>query len=292
MTPTGASAQGPATDPSLSIGDLARRTGLSPATIRMWETRHGFPSPQRLDSGHRRYSEADIASVDHVVRRRDAGVRLDIAIAEAMSHAQVAAPSVFAELRRRHPQLATHRLKKSTLLALSWAIEDEFCARAQRARIFGSFQRADFFDKAGARWTELARVARSTVVFADFEASQDAVDGGIAKVALRPDEPMRREWSVVCDAVDLPVVLAAWEIPGQTETPDRDRLFESLWTVEPRAVRDAARVCARVAQEHGMASATPLLYELADDPIAAPLDAGAVSTLFNRVVAYVDRFAV
>ncbi len=292
MTPTGASAQEPSAESSLSIGDLARRTGLSAATLRMWETRHGFPRPQRLDSGHRRYSESDIARVDLVVRRRDAGVRLDVAIAEALLHAEVPAPSVFAELRRRHPQLATHRLRKSTLLALSWAIEDEFCSRAQRARIFGSFQRDTHFRKAEARWTELARVARSTIVFADFEPGRQAGGGRIDAVALRPDEPMRREWAVVCDAADLPVALTAWELPGQEGTPDRDRLFESLWTVEPRAVRDAARVCARVAQEHGVASATPLLYELADEPISAPLDAGSVTTLFNRVVSYVDRFAV
>ena len=55
-------------------------------------------------------------------------------------------------------------------------------------------------------------------------------------------------------------------------------------------MRDAARVCARVAQEHGVAEATPLLYELADDPLPGALDARSVTTLFNRVVAYVDRF--
>ena len=86
------------------------------------------------------------------------------------------------------------------------------------------------------------------------------------------------------------MALTAWELPGQSTVPDRHRLFESLWTVEPRAVRDAARVCARVAQEHGVAEATPLLYELADDPLPGVLDARSVTTLFNRVVAYVDRF--
>ena len=291
MTPSGASAQGQSTDSSLTIGELARRTGVSTATLRMWETRHEFPRPQRLASGHRRYAESDIAQVDLVVRRRDAGVRLDIAIAEALTHSEMSAPSIFAELRRRHPQLATHRLRKTTLLALSWAIEDEFCARAQRARIFGSFQREVFFSKAEARWSELARVARSTMIFGDFEEGRQAAEGRIDVVPLGPDEPMQREWAVVCDASDLPVVLTAWELPGQQDTPDRERLFESMWSVEPHAVRDAARVCARVAQEHGVGAASPLLYELADEPVSAPLDAGSVTTLFNRVVSYVDRYA-
>lgn len=291
MTPDRAETQEQTPDSTLSIGDLARRTGLSPATLRMWETRHGFPVARRLESGHRRYTEADVASVELVSRRRDAGVRLEVAIAEVLDLARPTTPSVFAELRRRHPGLATQRLKKSTLLALSWAIEDEFCARAQRARIFGGFQHQRYYRRAEPRWTELARVARSTMVFAAFDDADAAtVEQGVTRVPLGPTEPMRREWVIVCDAVDLPVVLTAWEIPGQEETPERDRIFEAAWTLDPRAVRDAARVCAQVAQAHGVDDASGLLYELADDPLARPLDAAGASTLFNRVVAYVDRY--
>ena len=31
----------------LTIGDLADRTGVPPATLRSWEARHGFPVPVR-----------------------------------------------------------------------------------------------------------------------------------------------------------------------------------------------------------------------------------------------------
>lgn len=293
MTTNPASTQEDGDNSALTIGELARRTGVSPATLRMWETRHGFPVPIRLESGHRRYDEGHVAAVDHVVRRRDAGVRLDVAIAEAMAAAEPASPSVFAELRRKHPQLAAHRLRKSTLLALSWAIEDEFCARAERAHLFGGFQHARYFRAARERWTELSRVASSTMVFAELpEAAPGAEDAAsrLEMVGLEVDEPMRREWFVVCESRDLPVALTAWELPGQSEVPDRDRIFESLWTVEPGAVRDAARVCARVAQEHGVTAASPLLYELADEPAHGLADPASVTTLFNRVIAYVDRF--
>ncbi|MSZ78287.1 MAG: MerR family transcriptional regulator, partial [Actinobacteria bacterium] len=113
------------TDP-LTIGELAERTGVSPATLRIWEQRHGFPTPSRLDSGHRRYAESDVEAVRAIVERREAGIRLDVAISNAVDAARAAAeprtPSVYAELRRLHPQLPVHRLRKSTLLALSWAI--------------------------------------------------------------------------------------------------------------------------------------------------------------------------
>jgi DNA-binding transcriptional MerR regulator len=271
----------------LSIGDLAERTGVSPATLRMWETRHGFPVPERLESGHRRYREHDVDAIRAVLRHRDAGTRLELAIARAMADAEPAAPSIYAYLRRRHPQLGVHRLKKSTLVALSWAIEDEFCAKADRATIYASFQHERHYRPSRPRWTELARVARSATVFADFPQSTD--DTSPVQVALPPDAPMRREWAVVCDSVDLPVVLTAWELPGQDEVADRERLFESMWTVDGAAVHDAARVCAAVAQAHGAGG--PDAAVTGEPGLSRPHtpDVAAVTALFNRMVAYVDR---
>ena len=259
--------------------------------LRTWETRHGFPVPRRLASGHRRYAEADVAAVEGVLRRRNAGVRLEVAIEESRAErTAVEAPSIFAELRRRHPALPVHRLRKPTLLALSWAIEDECCARAQRPLLFGAFQQAVYYRASARRWRELARVAHSALVLADFTDTEDPRERtGPTRVHLPEDAPMRREWAVVCDAPDLPAVLTAWELPGQADLPERDRVFESSWTVDPAAVRDAARVCARVALAAGEAAAAPLLHALADDPPRGALDVAASTTLFNRVVAYVDR---
>lgn len=287
MTPSDEKLQPPETD-SLSIGDLARRTGVAAATLRMWESRHGFPEPERRASGHRRYAEDTVGLVEEVQRRRDAGMRLESAIAEAQTLAEPAAPSVFAEMRRRHPHLERHRLRKSTLLALSWAFEDECCARAQRPVIFGAFQQERYFRPAAARWAELARVSRSCVAMADFAESGPNEDG-ILRVALAEDAPMRREWAVVCDAPDLPAMLTAFELPGQNDVPDRERLFEAVWSLDPQAVRDAARVCASVSVASGASDAAALLYELADSPATRPLDPAGATTLFNRVVAYVDQ---
>jgi DNA-binding transcriptional MerR regulator len=288
MNPDASDAHVPSTDAApghaglLTIGDLAHRTGLSPATLRMWEVRHGFPVPQRLESGHRRYTEDDVHSVERVVRHKDAGVRLELAIVRALADAEPAAPSIYAQLRRRHPQLGVHRLRKSTLVALSWAIEDEFCAKADRAVVYGAFQREQYFRRAQPRWTELARVAEAATVFADF--ADSAPDSSPVEVSLPATAPMRREWAVVCDARDLPVVLTAWELPGQFDVPDRDRLFESMWTVDGTVVRDAARVCAKVAGDLGVEVRTG-----AEEREPGLPDLAAVTGLFNRMVAYVDR---
>jgi MerR family redox-sensitive transcriptional activator SoxR len=46
-------------DSTLSIGDLAARTGLAVSAIRFYET-HGLVAPLRNAGGHRRYARADL----------------------------------------------------------------------------------------------------------------------------------------------------------------------------------------------------------------------------------------
>jgi DICT domain-containing protein len=155
--------------------------------------------------------------------------------------------------------------------------------------IFGAFQKERYYRAAEERWTELARVSRSTMVFARFEADPEPLVGRTSFVQLPEEAPMAREWAVVCDAPDHAALLTAWELPGQSGVPDRHRLFEAIWSVEPAAVRSASRACAQVAQQLGHAEATPLLYALAEDPPPPPVELIRATSLLNRVVAYVDR---
>jgi MerR family transcriptional regulator, light-induced transcriptional regulator len=286
----------PRADGTLSIGDVSERTGLSPATLRMWEVRHGFPTPKRLESGHRRFAGDDVEVILDVLRRRDSGVRLDVAIEQAVraatSLAEPEAPSIYAEMRTRHPHLVPQRMHKSTLIALSWAIEDEFCANAERSYLFAAFQRDRFFAASERRWRELARVARRAFVFADFP-DHDGADksGRLVRIPLTDDAPLNREWAIVCDAPGMSVAMSAFELPGQEDRPDRERMFEAVWTLEPAAVRDAARAGARAAILATPEEAGPVLYDLAEEPTSPSIDPRAATAMFNRVVAYMDRLA-
>lgn len=197
--------------------------------------------------------------------------------------------SIFAELTRRHPEAPVLRFGKRTLLALSWAIEDLFCTRAERPVLFGAFQQREFFEAAEPRWEELARVALRAVVFADFGETSAPEGSALARVDLGEQAPMLQEWTVVCDSPTHAVVLAAREVPGQESVPDARRLFDAVWSVDARAVRDAARACARVAHENGYDGAAPLLFHLAEAPHAAALDPAAASAIFTEVVGYLDR---
>jgi len=279
--------------PTLSIGDLARATGIAAATLRAWETRHGFPQPLRLRSGHRRYSQDHVAAVLDVRRRRDAGVRLDIAIRQVIAESgQPERPAIFATISERHPAQPRQQLHKPTILQISRAIEDEMVATAAHAHLFASFQTTQNYLASRDRWEELAQGAASAHVFADFgepgTVAQDAGPGPV-RVALPEQAPMRREWTVVCDGPDLPVALLAWETPGQAGVAERDRVFEVMWSVDPVLVRDAARLSARAAAAVGSSRAAELVAGPLSGPPSAPGPTSlATARLVLRILARLD----
>jgi DICT domain-containing protein len=273
----------------LSIGELAARTGLTPAVLRTWEVRHSFPVPERAASGHRWYRESDVDLVQRVLHRQRAGVRLEVAIREVTASGSAPTLSVFAMLRGDYPHLPPQRLRKPTLLALSRAIEDEYLASAEPGMACASFQRERFYNSSRARWSELARRSRWSMVFADFPNLRDPEPDKPAWVPLSGEAPMRREWAVVAETSRLGVCLAGWETPGQDDVRDRHRTFEVVWTIDPHAARQALRTCAEVASAAGLVQALDLLRELDERPVVAQTDPTLASALFNRAIGYVDR---
>lgn len=273
--------------PSLSISGLADRTGVPQATLRTWEARYGFPRPLPRFGGHRRYDERAVALVEEVLRHRTGGLGLEAAIRRAEQASSSDVASLFAELRRRHPSLVPQLLSKRLMLALSRAIEDECCAQASRPILFGSFQRERFYRASQGRWAELSRTARSAVVFADFSepSSPDAVP---LEVAAPASAPIHREWAIVCDAPDYPACLVGWERPGQQEAADGARRFEALWTVDPTVVRDAARTCARLLDAYRPGAAEQTWQELEAAVPPASSDLRRASSLFNRMLGYLE----
>ena len=234
------------------IGEVVERTGVAEATLRMWERRYGFPSPERLDSGHRRYSARDIDLIRTVAARRAAGLSLPAAIEQTRAESSQPPMSVFAGLRRRRPDLEPRVLLKPMMLALTRAIEDEALARAERLIAFGSFQQRRFYRQSEARWHELARTAELAVVFADFAAGGRRQRAGApVQIPVPGEHPLNREWALVCEGEDFGVCLTGWESPDHADGPDGARRFEAIWSVEPEVVREATRICAAVAEAAG-----------------------------------------
>lgn len=268
----------------LSTAQLAARTGLPAGTLRMWESRHGFPAPARLPGGHRRYSEHDVEAVNEVLRLRGQGLSLPAAIERATRLDQPGEGSVFAGLRHRRPEVTPSSLPKAAVLRISHAIEDEYLARATRGFVFGSFQRERFYRGAERRWRELARTAELAVAVADFGSLRRPASAP-SEVPLELHQPLAREWTLIIDAPGAHACLAAWEQPTETAVPDRERRFETMWSFEPEVVRTATEVCAELLWK----LAPEIAGRLPDVQAQAALGADELrfaSALANRVVGY------
>ena len=61
--------------PTALIGDVARETGLSKDTLRIWERRYGFPSPTRNHNDERVYGSEQITRLQIIRRLLDSGLR-------------------------------------------------------------------------------------------------------------------------------------------------------------------------------------------------------------------------
>ena len=156
---------------SLTISDLSERTGVPPATLRSWESRYGFPRPRGWPAATGATPSPDVAAVLEVLRHRDSGLALEAAVRRAASESPCTRGPCTPSYRRRHPELrpAGRCQRKTSLLALSRAIEDECCAQAQAPLSLRRLPAREVSPRASQpRWAELARTARATVVFADL----------------------------------------------------------------------------------------------------------------------------
>jgi MerR family transcriptional regulator, light-induced transcriptional regulator len=273
----------------MSIGTVADQTGLSVPVLRSWEQRHGFPTATRTATGHRRYTAQDVDDILQVLRERETGLSLEAAIERTRNRgASRPARSLYADLRAASPHLTPYVLSKRSMLAISRAIEDEFCARAERPLLIGCFQRADLYQRSARRWQSLADTAAAAVVIADFASDSPPTSRPI-ELGLDANPPLQREWAIVCDAPDAAACLVGWEHPRAGPISDDDRMFEAIWTAEPVIVRHASRIALDLVTRQA-----PHLAALASHLV--PLDAfeptsviRRATDLTNRIIAYLDR---
>ena len=279
-------------DDDLSIKQVAEQTGLAAGTIRMWEQRHGLPEPERSASGYRRYSQADV----ELLRRAQAYRHRGLSVAAALERARENGgesdhPSIYAAVAATDHGARPQVLRKSTLVALSRAIEHETLAHAACPMLFAAFQHEEFYREVEPRYRRIARHSDAACVFADFGAVRHP-EGGPVEVPIGEQDALGNEWCVVVDAPGYAACLLAWEQPGVTEpggAGDADRRFEAIWTLDPRATRRAAEVAARLAARADPAYGEQLGSLLAERPLAMEEPVPALTALTNRVVSYLER---
>ena len=282
-------------DQDLAIKDVAEQTGIAAGTIRMWEQRYGFPEPERTASGYRRYRPGDVEALRRVQAYRHRGLSVPAAIERAPRDGRRDATG-----RRSTPpscpRAATPRpqvLRKSTLVALSRAIEHETLAHAAAPVLFAAFQREPFYREVEPRYARIAQLRGRRVRLRRLRRGAPARTAAPSRCRSR--RPTRSATSGPSSSTRPATPPACWpgSSPGSREPgdpDDLDRRFEAIWTLDPVATRRAARVvaarlAARADPEYGGGCGRCST----DRPLALEEPAPALTALTNRVVAYLER---
>jgi MerR family transcriptional regulator, light-induced transcriptional regulator len=127
---------------TLSIAAVERDTGLSKDTLRVWERRYGFPSPQRDAIGERAYSLVEVEKLRLLKRLLDAGHRpgriVQLPVAELQ---QITEQTVDQPLRSVEVALGSDDLRAHLALIRS---HDPQGLRAALSRLLSRFGVARF----------------------------------------------------------------------------------------------------------------------------------------------------
>lgn len=219
----------------VTLEELASRTDVPEATLLGWGADHGFPRPELFDGPAGLYPQALVPLLRQVVTERAAGAPLGDALARARAAGEGAGRSVFEAVVAACPELVRHVLDKTSLLAVSRVLEDETHGRHGDVLLVGGFQRERYYRQSAARWQRLAQRCAGAVAFADLPHTDR--HGAVLEVAGSWDDPFIREWFLVCHGRGVQSVLAARERPPRPGVVDGARVFESVWTTDPAAVR-------------------------------------------------------
>jgi MerR family transcriptional regulator, light-induced transcriptional regulator len=268
----------------LSIGELARQTGVNPTTLRSWEKRFGFPTPTRVASGQRRYGELDVAAVRDVTTARSAGMTLEAAIARIRDTSRVQVLSFFAGLRLGDDH-RTQIISKQTMLALSHALEDECYLHGDGQILIGAFQQTRFYRASAGRWARLARSAGQTVVFADFQCSR-VPPTRPAEIPIPRRSPLEAEWVIASLGHEHAALLVGRELP-EPHLEQRDRQFQATWSAEPALVRHALSIAISICRTTSPDVASALATVLAT-PRPEQVNVTFLASLTNRMIGYLD----
>lgn len=266
----------------MRIGELSRRTGVSPELLRAWEQRYGLLRPARSQGGFRLYSVDDEARV----RRTTALIADGLSAAEAAGMAAGMAagpePSTSVDLREEQP------LVEDLAAQLKEALDryDAAGGHAALDRLFGAVSvefaltevLIPYLHDLGARWAD------GTVTVAQEHFASNLIRGRLLGLA--------RDWGaggsssavLAClpgEAHDLGLVLLGvliarrgWQVTFLGADTPVDTLEASIRALRPSLVVLATHDAALF---HEHAEAVSALATVVPVAVSAPVDDRAVT---------------
>ena len=154
--------------------------------------------------------------------------------------------SVLAELLQFIPSLRSQMYFKSSLTALSHAMEDLIlCGKMQPLTIV-SFQKERFYRQEAHRYRRIGKISSQVYILSAPETDFVNGSGVYETVAFAPTDELCREWHLVVISPQYAGCLICLEkTPSTTEnnqTADNSRRFEGIWTQERQVSEKAATI--------------------------------------------------
>lgn len=160
--------------------------------------------------------------------------------------------SVLEELLQSSPQLRPQLYFKSSLTALSHAMEDQVLAGgSQPPLIIASFQRERFYRQEAHRYARIAALTPHIYVLAAPETSFTNASQDYETIAFEPSDQLSQEWHLVVIGQQYATCLVCHERESGLDVPmgvqqlaamDQTRRFEGIWTFDRQVSCQAAHI--------------------------------------------------
>jgi DICT domain-containing protein/signal transduction histidine kinase len=155
--------------------------------------------------------------------------------------------SVLQELLEAQPQLRSQMYFKSSLTALSHAMEDQVLAGTDRPLVIACFQRERFYRQESHRYLRIADVTPYVYVLAAPETDFKNASGAHETIAFSPEDGLSKEWHLVAIGHEYAVCLVCREHlqtsdKGPLPHMDQARRFEGIWTFDRQVSCTAAEL--------------------------------------------------
>lgn len=151
--------------------------------------------------------------------------------------------SLLAVLQQELPALRAQTYFKSSLTALSHAIEDLVLAGETTPLVIANFQKERFYRQEVRRYQRISRFTDQVYVLAAPEAESGFANGSTPYevIELSPSDELTREWHLVVIAKAYSACLICREQPNATTSLDQMRRFEGFWSFDRQTAIHAAR---------------------------------------------------
>ncbi len=158
--------------------------------------------------------------------------------------------SVLTDLLQAQPHLRAQIYFKSSLAALSHAMEDQVLAGDGHPIVIATFQQERFFRQETHRYLQISKQSDQVYVLAPAGTGLRSSSGEYETIAFNPDDALSQEWNLVVVGQHYAVCLLCQEHEDPSTLPmepqlshlDQARRFEGIWTFDRQVGCEAARL--------------------------------------------------